>query len=154
MTSKDFVLDTLRRAGLREAQDVREKAVSGTLDGTAVIAAEGYIPDYPEDGKRDFTAVPVGSPYRYAGQVYKLWQQHNANGQTDWTPDKAVSLWDICHTKDPAAAKPYVPPQGTRGVYQTGECMIWTDGQVWRSLTGNNAYTPETYPAGWEQVAV
>lgn len=45
MTNKEFVLDTLRRAGLREAQDVREKAVSGTLDGTAVIAAEGYIPD-------------------------------------------------------------------------------------------------------------
>ena len=96
MTRKDSVLDTLRRAGLREAQDVREKAVSGTLDGTAVIASEGYIPDYPEDGKRDFTAVPVGAPYRYDGQVYKLWQQHNANGQPDWTPDKAVSLWDIC----------------------------------------------------------
>ena len=96
MTNKDFVLDTLRRAGLREAQAVRDGAVAGTLDGTAVIAAEGYIPDYPEDGKRDFTAVPVGAPYRYDGQVYKLWQQHNANGQTDWTPDKAVSLWDIC----------------------------------------------------------
>ena len=96
MTNKAFVLETLRRAGLREAQAVRDGAVAGTLDGTAVIAAEGCIPDYPEDGKRDFTAVPVGSPYRYAGQVYKLWQQHNANGQTDWTPDKAVSLWDIC----------------------------------------------------------
>ena len=154
MTNKDFVLDTLRRAGLREAQTVRDGAVAGTLDGTAVIAAEGYIPDYPEDGKRDFTAVPVGSPYRYAGQVYKLWQQHNANGQPDWTPDKAVSLWDIYHTTDPAYAKPYVTPQGTRGLYQTGECMIWTDGTVQRSLIDNNAYTPETYPAGWEQVAV
>ena len=154
MTNKDFVLDTLRRAGLREAQAVRDGAVAGTLDGTAVIAAEGYIPDYPEDGKRDFTAVPVGSPYHYDGQVYKLWQQHNANGQPDWTPDKAVSLWDIYHTTDPAYAKPYVTPQGARGIYQQGDCMIWTDGQVWRSNISNNAWTPDTYPAGWETVTV
>ena len=153
MTDKEFVLDTLRRAGLNIAQTIREQAVSGDLDGTAVIAAEGYIPDYPEDGKRDFTAVPVGAPYRYDGQVYKLWQQHNANGQPDWTPDKAVSLWDICHTTDPAYAKPYVTPQGTRGIYQQGECMIWTDGQVWRSTISNNAWTPDTYPPGWEVAA-
>lgn len=154
MTNKEFVLDTLRRAGLREAQAVRNGAVEGALNGTEIIAAEGYIPDYPEDGKRDFTAVPVGAPYRYDGQVYKLWQQHNANGQPDWTPDKAVSLWDICHTKDPAAANPYFPPQGTRGVYQTGDCMIWTDGTIQRSLIDNNSYTPETYPAGWETAIV
>ena len=152
MTSKEFVLNTLRRAGLQEAHTIREQAVSGDLDGTGVIAAEGYIPDYPEDGKRDFTAVPVGAPYRYDGQVYKLWQQHNANGQPDWTPDKAVSLWDIYHTTDPAYAKPYVTPQGTRGIYQQGDCMIWTDGQVWRSTISNNAWTPDTYPAGWEVV--
>ena len=154
MTSKEFVLNTLRRAGLQEAHTIREQAVSGDLDGTGVIAAEGYIPDYPEDGKRDFTAVPVGAPYRYDGQVYKLWQQHNANGQPDWTPDKAVSLWDIYHTTDPAYAKPYVTPQGTRGIYQQGDCMIWTDGQVWRSTISNNAWTPDTYPAGWETVTV
>lgn len=154
MTSKEFVLDTLQRAGLHEAQTIRAQAVSGELDGTAVIANAGYIPDYPEDGKRDFTEVPVGSPYRYDGQVYKLWQQHNANGQPDWTPDKAVSLWDICNTTDPAYAKPYVTPQGTRGIYQQGDCMIWTDGQVWRSTISNNAWTPDTYPAGWETVTV
>ena len=106
MTNKEFVLDTLRRAGLREAQAVRNGAVEGALNGTEIIAAEGYIPDYPEDGKRDFTAVPVGAPYRYDGQVYKLWQQHDATVQPDWSPDLAVSLWDLCHTTDPRLAAP------------------------------------------------
>lgn len=153
MTHKEFVRETLRRAGLREAQEVRTQTVSGELDGTAVIAAEGYIPDYPADGRRDFTAAPVGAPYRYGGQVYKLWQAHDANGQPDWTPEKAVSLWDICHTKDPAAAKPYFPPQGTRGLYHTGECMVWTDGAVYRSKADSNSRTPEETPDAWERVA-
>lgn len=150
MTSKAYVLETLRRAGLREAREIREKAVAGALDGTELIAEEGYIPDYPADGNRDFTAIPVGAPYRYDGQVYKLWQQHDANGNPDWTPDRAASLWDVCHTTDPARAKPYQLPQGSRGLYQTGECMVWTDGKVWRSKVDNNAYTPEELPDNWE----
>lgn len=154
MNNKEFVLDTLYRAGQAEATSLREKAVAGEVTGTEIIASEGYVPNYPEDGKRDFTKVPVGSPYKYDGQVYKLWQQHDANGNPDWTPDKAVSLWDICHTTDPVAAKPYMEPQGSRGLYQKDECMIWTDGTVQRSKIDNNAYTPETYPDGWEQVEV
>ena len=106
------------------------------------------------ENARDHCRQRPAANDRYDGQVYKLWQQHNANGQPDWTPDKAVSLWDIYHTTDPAYAKPYVTPQGTRGLYQTVECMVWTDGQIWRSLTDNNAYTPESYPAAWEAVAV
>ncbi|MDD6837336.1 MAG: hypothetical protein PUF04_09330 [bacterium] len=154
MNNKEFVLDTLYRAGQTEARKLREKAVSGEADGTAIIASEQYVPTYPVDGKRDFTSVPIGAPYMYEGQVYTLWVQHNANGNPDWTPDKSVSLWNIAHTTDPKRAKPYMQPAGTRGLYRTGECMIWTDGSVQRSKIDNNAYTPETYPDGWEQVTV
>ena len=95
--------------------------------------------------------MPVGTPYKWQGQVYKLWQQHDATGQGDWSPDKAVSLWDICHTTDPAMAKPYTAPQGSRGLYQTGECCVW-EGQALRSKVDNNAYSPVDYPANWEAV--
>lgn len=151
MTDREFVLDTMRRSGLASARDLRARAVAGA-SGTEVIAEEDYIPDYPEDGKRDFTAVPLGAPYKYDGQVYKLGIQHNANGQPDWTPDKAVSLWDICRTTDPAKAKPYFPPQGTRGLYNTGEVMVWTDGLVYRSKRDNNDRTPDVMPDWWEVV--
>lgn len=151
MTDREFVLDVMRKSGLASARNLRERAVAGA-SGTEVIGEEEFVPNYPPDGKRDFTAVPLGAPYKYDGQVYKLWSQHNANGQPDWTPDKAVSLWDIYHTTDPAKAKPYFPPQGTRGLYKTGEVMVWTDGLVYRSTIDNNSWTPETLPRGWEAV--
>lgn len=152
MTTKEIVMDTLRRAGLAEAQKLRTRAASGDADGSEIIKNAHFVPDYPPDGKRNFINVPVGAPYRYNGQIYKLWQQHDANGNPDWTPDKAVSLWDICHTKNISDALPYAVPQGTRGLYQSGEVMVWTDGNLYRSKNDGNAYTPETYPDAWELI--
>jgi len=149
MTDREFVLDVMRKSGLASARNLRERAVAGA-SGTEVIGEEEFVPNYPPDGKRDFSAVPLGAPYKYDGQVYKLWSQHNANGQPDWTPDKAFSLWDIYHTTDPARAKPYLPLQGARWLYQTGECMIWTDGEVYRSKQDNNDRTPDIMPDWWE----
>ena len=73
----------------------------------------------------------------------------SSTGKTGWNPRDAVSLFDICHTKDPAKAKPYQAPSGSRGLYQNGECMTWTDGKVYASTMDSNAYTPESYAAGW-----
>ena len=91
--------EAMRSKGAQDAQALAALAVAGEADGTALIEQEEKIPTWRQ---RDFSDVPVGTPYRWQGQVYKLWQQHNATGQGDWSPDKAVSLWDICHTTDPA----------------------------------------------------
>ncbi|MDO4565871.1 MAG: hypothetical protein Q4B42_00920 [Oscillospiraceae bacterium] len=147
MTNKELVLETIKRLGKAEALSLREKAVSGQADGTALIAEEAYVPEWTQ---RDYTAIPLGAPYQYQGQVYTLTQQHDATGQPDWRPGVAYSLWDLKHTKDPTAAKPYVAPQGSWGLYDKGDCMIWTDGHVWKSKIDNNAYTPESYAQGWE----
>lgn len=111
MDSKTIVLNAMRAQGATDAAALAKKSVTEEIDGTGLIAAEHQIPTWRQ---RDFTDVPIGTPYRYKDQVYKLWQQHNATQQGDWTPDKAVSLWDICHTTDPKTAKEYVAPQGTR----------------------------------------
>ena len=140
--------EELRQRGAADAAALAAKAVSGEAGGTALIAAEEQIPTWRQ---RDYSSVPVGTPYKWQGQVYKLWQQHDATAQPDWTPDQAVSLWDICHTTDPAAAKEYQAPQGSRGLYQTGECCLY-GGRVWKSKIDNNAWTPDAYPAGWEDL--
>ena len=81
--------------------------MSGEADGTALIAEEQAIPTWrPRSYLTEET--PVGKPYRWNGQVYRLWQQHDATGQPGWSPDLAFSLWDICHTTDPARAKDYL----------------------------------------------
>lgn len=118
--------------------------MSGEADGTALIAEEQAIPTWrPRSYLTEET--PVGKPYRWNGQVYRLWQQHDATGQPGWSPDLAFSLWDICHTTDPALAKDYLPPQGSRGLWQTGECCVF-GGRVWRSRQDRNAYSPGELP--------
>ena len=140
--------EELRERGKADAAALAAKAVEGSADGTVLIDQEDTIPTWRQ---RDYSQVPVGTPYKWQGQVYKLWQQHDATQQPTWSPDQAVSLWDVCHTTDPAKAKPYQAPQGSRGLYNNGEvCLV--DGHVWRSIQDNNAWTPSGYPQGWEDL--
>lgn len=142
--------EAMREKGAADAKALAAQAVSGEADGTALIEGEDRIPTWRP---RAFNTAetPVGTPYKWQGQVYKLWQQHDAAGQEEWSPDKAVSLWDICHTTDPALAKTYTAPQGSRGLYQPDECCVW-DGDVWKCVLANLAWSPAEYPAGWECV--
>lgn len=150
MDNKTLILNAMKSAGAADASAIAAKSVSGEADGTVLIAAEEQIPTWRQ---RDYTDVPIGTPYRYGDQVYKLWQAHDATNQPDWTPDQAVSLWDICHTTDPAKAKPYVAPQGTRGMYQTGD-VCTEGGKLYRSTMENNVWEPSAYPQGWKEITV
>lgn len=145
MDNREIIMTAMRNQGAADAQRLRERAVAGTADGTEVIANEACVPTWT---MKDYSAMPVGSPYQYEGQLYKLWQQHDATGQVDWSPDKAVSLWDIYHTKDPDKAKPYVAPQGTRGMYQTGE-VCSTEAGVWQCNVDNCITSPDAKASDW-----
>lgn len=146
MTTKELTLYAMREQGKKLATDFRARAIEKELDGTTVIANEALVPEWRQ-GKYE----TVGAPVQYKGQLYKVWQSHDSTSNPDWNPADAVSLFDIYHTKDPAKAKPYMAPQGTRGVYATGEAMIWTDGAVYISTMDANDKTPENYPQGWEK---
>lgn len=150
MGNRDFIMTAMHTAGAADASAIAKKSVTGEADGTALIAAEEQIPTWRQ---RDYTDVPIGTPYKYGDQVYKLWQAHDATNQPDWTPDKAVSLWDICHTTDPAKAKPYVTPQGTRGMYQIGD-VCTEGGKLYRSTMENNVLEPSAYPQGWKTIDI
>ena len=137
--------EELKARGAAEAAALAAKAVEGSADGTELIDHEEMVPTWRQ---RDYSSVSVGTPYKWQGQVYKLWQQHDATQQPDWTPDQAVSLWDICHTTDPAKATPYAEPQGTRGMYQTDECCT-EDGHVWKCTQADTSYPPSQLPGAW-----
>ena len=143
-----LAVDAMRTKGAADAAALAAKAVAGEADGTYLTAHAAEVPTWRQ---RDYTDVPVGTPYKWQGRVYKLWQAHDATQQPDWSPDKAVSLWDLCHTKDPALATEYQPPQGTRGLWQEGECCVQL-GHIWRCLTADNAYGPAELPERWEDL--
>ena len=145
-----LALISLREKGKADAQTLTNLSAAGEADGTYLISHEAEIPTWRQ---RAFNTgeTPVGKPYKWKGQIYRLWQQHDATNQPDWSPDLAVSLWDICHTTDPKQAKEYTAPQGTRGLWQSGECCV-LNARVWRSLTADNAYSPVDLPANWEDL--
>lgn len=144
---KTLVTETLRRQGRASALDLRERAPGMT--GTEVIAEEDFAPDF--DPGKDYSAWPVGAPVRDEGQVWLLIQPHNAAHYTG-RPADLRALWGLAHTTDPAKAKPWVAPYGTSGLYQAGECCLWTDGEVYRCIAPQpTEYTPESYPAYWER---
>ena len=147
MTNKDFVLQMIKEQGKANALDLRNRAVNMT--GTAIIAEESKIPLY--DNTKDYTGWAVGSPCLYEGQVYGLLQPHNAAHYPDSNPANTPALWRVLHTKDPAKAKPYMKPTSTSDMYLSGECMIYTDGVVYRALR-DTVYSPEEYAADWEAV--
>lgn len=146
----ELAREALRDKGRSDAAALSALALSGEADGTCLIAHSDIIPTWRQRAYNT-DETPVGKPYRWKGQVYRLWQQHDATGQPDWSPDLAVSLWDLCHTTDPAQATAYAAPRGTRGLWQTGECCV-LNGRVWRCLTADTAYSPAELPAAWEDL--
>lgn len=147
MTNKDFILSMIKEQGRANALDLRNRAKDMT--GTAIIAEESKIPLY--DNNRDYSSWMVGSPCLFDGQVYGLLQPYNAANHPDTNPSILPALWRVVHTTDPNKAKPYIKPTSTSDMYLKGECMIYTDGLIYRSLR-DTVYSPEEYTADWEAI--
>lgn len=150
MESKEYVLDKMRDIGLRAAEAFQAEAPE--LDETAIIDRESDIPDFDPD-KHQYLNWKVGTCVRDDGQVWQLIQPYDSNTYKDH-PNDMRAQWSLCHTKDPAKAKPYVPAQGTSGMYMKDECYKAEDGKVFKSKVDNNVWTAEEYPDYWEEVVM
>lgn len=148
MDNKKYVLNTLRNMGIAEAAKLQEEAPA--LTETEIIEREDYIPDFNPD-KHQYLNWTKGQCVRDNGQVWKLLQPYDSNTYKD-RPENMRAQWGLCHTKNPAKAKPYIAPLGTSGVYMKDECCIAGDGKVYKSKIDNNVWEPTAYPAGWEEV--
>lgn len=147
MTNEEIVMSALRSLGRQDALELRSRA--GTMDGTTLIAEEHKAPAWAQD--RDYSAWPAGAPVTYEGQVYRLLQSHNAAHYPGSTPANTPALWSLCHTKDPARAKPWAAPKGASGMYMAGECCLWT-GNIYRCTQDNTVHDPGALPGAWEMV--
>jgi len=152
MMNKTESLTKMREKGAYDAKVLQDEAAAGTVTETEIIDRETAVPAF--DPEKDYTGWPVNSPVADEGQVWLLLQPYNA-AHYDGRPSTLRALWGLAHTKDPAKAKPYVAPFGTSGLYKKDECMIWTDGLVYRQIGADETeYTPESYPPYWEVVPV
>lgn len=150
MESKEYVLEKMQDMGLRAAEDLQEKAPE--MDGTALIDREDDIPDFNPD-KHQYLNWAAKSCVRDDNQVWQLLQPYDSTIYKD-PPGKMRAQWGLCHTKNPARAKPYVAPEGQSGKYMIDECCIGKDENVYRSKIDNNTWEPTEYPDAWEKVEI
>lgn len=84
----------------------------------------------------------VGDP-----QLYKVVQAHTS--QADWTPDATPALYDAIGL-DESGYPVWSQPTGAHDAYNKGDIVNY-NGTLYQSLIDGNVYSPDAYPAGWEQ---
>lgn len=145
--TKTEAMTKMKEKGADDAAALRIKA--NTMTGTEIIAAEIAVPDF--DATKDYSACPVGTPVADEGQVWTLITPHNA-ANYQGRPSTLRALWGLCHTTDPAKAKPWVDANGTSGMYMKNECYKAADGKVYRCKQDNCVHDAAALPSAWEEV--
>ena len=146
MTSKEFVLETMKRSGKLAAQAVQSR--SAEMTGTELNAEQAYIPDFIATcAKMNMLNRPVGFVCKSsASRVVKLLQPYDSTIFTQ-EPEELPAQWGFVWSDDPAHSKPFVAI--STSPYMKGNCCT-EEGKVFRSLIDNNVHAPSAYPQGWE----
>ena len=84
----------------------------------------------------------VGDP-----QLYRVVQAHTS--QSDWKPDVTPALYTPIGLNEKGYPV-WSRPTGAHDAYNTGDIVDY-NGILYKSLIDGNTYSPEEYPAGWEQ---
>lgn len=129
-----------RAEALRLRAIVEQAAES--LDDQTVSTAPTLLRKLKQDGK----LVSAGTRINWGGTVKRaavdLWDT------AENTPDSAPTLWEDI---DYRVGIRVIPVTITAtAAFALGE-LGWWGGKVYKSLLAANVYTPEQYPAGWEE---
>ena len=146
--SNELYLTAMREKGLADAADLQGRAA--TMEGTAIYAEEGKIPDFAAaKAVKNMLERPVGFLCRSsAGRVVKLLQVYDSTVYTQ-EPEDLPAQWGFYWSTDPAKALPFVAL--STSPYMTGDCCT-EGGKTWCSTIDNNVWAPSGYPQGWDEV--
>ena len=139
---------------MTEAQIAELHAMRNALDGLVV-----KIADNPVEVNSNMVAIRTWNPATYVmgdvrmydGIPYRCVQPHDSTQNPTWTPEATPALWMQYHGTTPETARPWIMPTGVHDMYKVGECMIWTDGVIYRCVE-NTVYSPDNYAQAWERV--
>lgn len=147
LQDKDTTITTLAGEVVdkQEAQTIRgfiETAADG-LDDAAASQMALLFPGLKGDG----SLVKSGTRINWNGVVKRaavdLWDTETNN------PDNAPTLWEDLAYIDGIRIIPEVITVGT--AFSNGE-QGWWNGALYESQADNNVWTPDAYPAYWEEV--
>lgn len=134
---------------IERAREIRAKieSVANTLEDEAALDYVELFPAWNPNG----IVYAVGDRVRYQNDLYKALQDHVS--QTGWNPVDAPSLFAKILIPDPDVIPVWEQPDSTNP-YMTGDRVHYpdADGPVYESLIDNNTWSPEAYPAGWQEI--
>ena len=113
----------LTERGRADAAALAARAVSGEATDGELVEKQAMIPTWRA---RDFSGVPVGTPYQWEGMVYKLVQQHDATDNPGWTPDAVSALWAAVWPGASARRPAIVPSTSAAGPPPPYPSIPWT----------------------------
>lgn len=149
MTSKEFVLETMKRNGKAAAQALQDNAENMT--GTELYEEYGYIPSYyAAVAKMNMKDRPVGFVCRSPqGRVMRLIQKYDSDVYTQ-EPEELTAQWGFKWSKNPKYALPFISI--STSPYNTDDCCVGSDGKVYASTIDTNTWDPVTVPQYWRAV--
>lgn len=154
MSSKAFVLETMRQQGRVSALALQEK--SSTMTGTELNAQNDYIPRFTEAVKvKNMLDRKAGQDDGFVckssvGRVVRLIQNYDSDTYPQ-EPEELPAQWGFVWSQDPAKALSFISL--ATSPYNTGDCCTF-GGQTFRSAMEGNVWSPQDYPNGWEAVSV
>ena len=129
-----------RAEALRLRAIVEQAAES--LDDQTASTAPALLRKLKQDGK----LVSAGTRINWGGTIKRaavdLWDT------AENTPDAAPALWEDIGYRE---GYRIIPETITAGTAFAMDELGWWGGKLYKSLLEANVYTPEQYPAGWEE---
>ncbi len=126
----------------RKFRPIIDAAMASADDATASVAVE-LSPVMKYNGG----LIKAGTRINYGGFLKRaavdLWDTEKNN------PDNAPTLWEDVAYRDGVRIIPVVI--SATAAFALGERGWWQD-KLYESKINANVYTPEQYPAGWEEV--
>ena len=136
----------MRNDVLEQAKAIRAAMgkVTATLTDEQALEVKELYPLWAVD-----TAYTVDYVVRHNDKLYRCLQSHTS--QENWTPDVTPALWvEVAAPNEYREIKDNMLPTEA---FALGEIGWYKEkDNLWKSLIPDNTYTPESYPAGWEQV--
>ena len=145
MSSRELVLDALRRIGRQAAEKLQSDAPG--LTGTEVVAQQDYMPK--TDHTRQYRNFTAGDVCRCtAGMVVRLCQLYDSMTYTQ-EPEELPAQWGFYWSNDPKKALPFIAL--STSPYNTGDCCTY-EGHVWRSGQDVNVWAPGSVGVKWDDL--
>lgn len=152
MNDKEFVLETMKKAGLNAATNFQVNSVNMT--GTEMYEQEEYIPDFQAaKAAKNMLERKAGMTDGFvclstAGRVVRLIQNYDSNIYTQ-EPEELPAQWGFKWSTDPTKAFPFIAL--STSPYMTDDCCTFNE-HVWKSGQDNNVWEPGSIGVSWSDL--